>query len=354
MIFIGQMILNQTIGDCLTNYFMKIVLNLIYMLSIIGISFSQSKKEQIQILNARLDSLKTIEINESKSFIQEKNNLTKEFNILQSQNELLTDSIQTVQNQMMSLDNELRETRNENIRLKNELKRIKDSIDLFWKNQTVQFIDSPLFSMSEEEIIHNMNITYEEIVKETQEEWGVTDLSSSNKDVLIKVIGNQYFEQDNKTYCMSVLGIDNKFGFGPGPICAGVMVQAKNNWVLIDKIFEFPPTSSAEFTEIEKFRKIGKKIIGVETSQFLYPGKLSIINNSIFAYIENKIIKVYGGFIHSFNPDNNTYNVVERDFELLIIDNGNEFFDFKVNEIEKGKTPISYTLKLNPNTMRYE
>ena len=53
-------------------------------------AYSQSKKEQILILSNRLDSLKTIEINENKSFIEEKNNLTKEFNILQSQNELLT------------------------------------------------------------------------------------------------------------------------------------------------------------------------------------------------------------------------------------------------------------------------
>jgi hypothetical protein len=316
--------------------------------------YSQSKKEQIQILNARLDSLKIIEINENKSFIEQKNNLTIEFNILQSQNGLITDSIKTVQNQIMSLDNEIRETRNETIRLKNELNGIKDSIDLYWKNQSVQFIDSPLFSMSEEEIINNTNITYEEIVKESQEEWGDTDLSSSNKEFVINVIGNQYFEQDNKTYCMSVFNIDYKYGIGPGPVCVGVLEYRENNWVIIDKVFGFSPTPNAEFTKLEKFIKIGKNTVGVETSQLLQPGKLTIIDNSILAFIDNKIIGVYGGFIHSFNPDYETNTAVERDCELLIIDNGNEFFDFKVIETETGKTPITYILKLNPNTMRYE
>ena len=317
-------------------------------------AYSQSKKEQILILSNRLDSLKTIEINENKSFIEEKNNLTKEFNILQLQNELLTDSIKTVQNQMMSLDNELRETRNETFRLKNELKRIKDSIDLYWKNQSVQFIESPLFSMSEKEIINNTNITYEEIIEESQEEFGDSYLRSSNKEFVIKVIGNQYFEQDNKTYCMSVFNIDYKFGIGPGPVCVGVLEYRENNWVIIDKVFGFSPTPNAEFTKLEKFIKIGKNTVGVETSQLLQPGKLTIIDNSILAFIDNKIIGVYGGFIHSFNPDYETNTAVERDCELLIIDNGNDFFDFKLIETEKGKTPISYTLKFNQNTLKYE
>lgn len=317
-------------------------------------AYTQSKKEQILILSNRLDSLKTIEINENKYFIEQKSNLTKEFNILQLQNELLTDSIKTVQNQMMSLDNELGQTRNENIRLKNELNTIKDSIDLYWKNQTVQFIESPLFSMSEEEIILNMNITYEEILKKTQEEWDVNDLSSSNKEILIKVIGSQYFEQGNKIYCMSVLGIDNNFGIGPGPVCVGVQEYRENKWVLIDKEFEFSPTLNAEFSKVEKFIKIGKKTIGVETSQLLQPGKLTIVNNSIFAFLDNKIIDVYDGFKHSFNPDYKSNTAVETECELLIIENDHDFFDFKVIVTETGKSPITHMLKFNPNSMKYE
>jgi hypothetical protein len=316
--------------------------------------FSQSKKEQIQMLNARLDSLKMIEINENKSFIEEKNNLTKEFNILQLQNELLTDSIKSVQNQMMSLDNELRETRNETIRIKNELNGIKDSIDLYWKNQSIQFIESPLFSMTEKEIINNTNIKYEEIIEESQEEFGDSYLSSSNKEFVIKVIGNQYFEQDNKTYCMSVFNIDYKYGIGPGPVCVGVLEYRENNWVIIDKVFGFSPTPNAEFTKLEKFIKIGKNTVGVEISQLLQPGKLTIIDNSILAFIDNKIIGVHSGFIHSFNPDYKNNTAVEKNCELLILDNGNDFFDFKIIETETGKTPITYILKLNPNTMRYE
>jgi hypothetical protein len=153
---------------------------------------------------------------------------------------------------------------------------------------------------------------------------------------------------------MSVLGIDNNFGIGPGPLCVGVQEYRENKWVLIDKEFEFSPTPNAEFSKVEKFIKIGKKTIGVETSQLLQPGKLTIVNNSIFAFLDNKIIDVYDGFIHSFNPDYKSNTVVETECELLIIENDHDFFDFKVIISETGKTPITHMLKFNLNSMKYE
>lgn len=135
MIFIGQMILNQTIGDYLTNYFMKNVLNFILMFSIIGISFSQSKKEQIQILGSRLDSLILVQSFEKQKFDTRKTELESSIaNSDQKTAELLKE-LSTKKENLQYQIQENQKLDQEILSLEYHLKSIEDSIQAIIDDQ---------------------------------------------------------------------------------------------------------------------------------------------------------------------------------------------------------------------------
>lgn len=127
---------------------MKKFIALVFVLTYSTI-YSQSKKEQIQSLNFKIDSLNTIINNNNIRFNEEVNNLKKEN--LQLSNAISKDKI-TFEEKISSVNDSLSRLKNININLNAKISKQKELIELFNDAFTIEnrdfdvYKDSKLFS----------------------------------------------------------------------------------------------------------------------------------------------------------------------------------------------------------------
>ena len=132
--------------------------NIIYLffITVTGSFFSQSKKEQIQILSTRLDSLKKVQSIEKQNFEKRKTELESSIsNFDQTTSELLN-TLSTKKENLQYQITENKRLEQDILALKLELKSIEDSIQKILDEQPMQFLENSLINKSNFELSNSV------------------------------------------------------------------------------------------------------------------------------------------------------------------------------------------------------
>jgi hypothetical protein len=351
------MILNQTIGDCLTNYFMKIVLNLILMFSIIGISFSQSNKEQIQILGSRLDSLKTIQSNEKQSFEKRKNELESSITLSHQKTAELLKELSIKNENLQNQISENQKLDQDILSLKLELKSIEDSIQIHIDNQPIILLDNSYLGKSDNEIIKLLNISNSDFYEGFFTIWnGSNNTNNVNTIDYLEISGKQLFQLSGTKYCVAVVQVQspNSFVSSEGTSILALFKINNGFWTLLSKYNTNFGGQLGNPSDLDKFSLMGDKTLAVELSNFSQGQGSTHQYRMIYALVNNEFVLVYQGDKHwdEFGRAGSSAN--SSDTEVTFIKSKSKFSDLQVKVQEEGKKVKTTTLKFNETTMKYE
>jgi hypothetical protein len=312
-------------------------------------TFSQSKKEQIQILSTRLDSLKTVQSSENLSYIKRKTELESSISNFDQRSSELLNTLSTKKENLQNQILENKELEKDILALKLELKSIEDSIQKILDDQPIKLLDFSLINVSDEELIKLFNINVEELK---------SDLDYRLvQEYFIDIGGKQVFSLGGKNYCSLMLTITfPSFPFGfPGTTIMGLLVETNGIWNLIKKTDVFFGGQAGNPSVLEKYGLMGDKILFVKLNNYWMQHGTSNEETKVFALIENEFISVYSG-LKGQNDQMSTWsqNIDDEydiEFKKSTSSKYNDLIETKKSHGKKVKTTI---LKFNENTMRYE
>ncbi len=321
----------------------------LYIICINNYSFTQSKKEQIQILSNRLDSLKTVQSSENISYNKRKTELESSIaNSDQKSTELLK-TLSTKKENLQDRISENKKLDQDILSLKLELKTTQDSIQRIIDDQPIEFLENSLINKSDEEIIQLFNINVEELK---------SDLDYRLvQGYFIDIGGKQVFSLGGKNYCSLMLTITfPSFPFGfPGTTIMGLLVETNGIWNLIKKTDVFFGGQAGNPSVLEKYGLMGDKILFVKLNNYWMQHGTSNEETKVFALIENEFISVYSG-LKGQNDQMSTWsqNIVEEyDIEFKK-STSSKYYDLIETKKSHGKKVKTSILKFNENTMKYE
>ena len=329
-----------------------------FILFLANLGFTQSKKEQIQLLNARLDSLKSIQsidkqtyneiINELELSINLKIKKISEFSIsLAIDKTKLTNNIELNK----QLDNEI-------LSLRSQLKSFKDSLQEIINKQAIKLLDSTFIKKSNIELIQMMNVHDEDLGEE------FVDKYNPEIKPIYELIGKQLFELKGELYCMVVLGVSNPndYHVSSGTNFIACFKIKEDQWTLLNPAMNTSYNPAVGFGNpawIDKFVLFGDQSLAIileggYTGMGHSSGKRTIygLNNL------NQISLIYEGISgedDQGNEGSSEFRNVDDSFEINFqkISKANHY---DLVEIKKshGKKVKTRTYKFNEKTFKYE
>ncbi len=318
--------------------------------------YSQSKKEQIQFLETRLDSLKTIQDIEKLKFENSKNNFESTITNYNQYSKEISKALQTKKQELTNYIQENKKLDQEISSHQTELKKLKDSIQQILENQPIKLLDSSLITISDDQIIHLMNIHDEDL--------GEAFINTESPEIkpFYKIIGKQLFRLKGKIYCMGVMGVENPNDIH-GDIGTNFIAcfEIKNNsWKLLH-----PPTrvdlsfGFGGYAVFEKFLICGDKSLAVMLEGGWHGDGTSIGHREIYGLDElQNVFLLYEGQSHEndeANKGTSYFRNIDDEYEIIFQKSTSSKF-YNLIEIKKnhGRKVKVKTLKFNEINMKYE
>jgi hypothetical protein len=332
------------------------VLNYLVLFSCLNTySFSQSKKEQIQILGSRLDSLKTIQSNEKQSFEKRKNELESSKTL---SHQKTAELLKTLSNKKENLQNQIQENQKldqEILSLQSEFKSIEDSIQAIIDNRPIEFLDRSIFDKTEEEMIELINITSVDLGEEFKA-WNGYSFVEFNKDPIKSITGIQLFQLGGKKYCTAILEVFNQNTFVGAAGTSFIVLFEENNgfWRLSKKINTYFGGQMGNPSSFEQFSLMGDKTLALELSNFSQGQGITNQYRMIYALINKEFVLVYQGDKHWDELGRTGSSANASDAIVTFMKSNSKFFDLQVKVREEGKKVKTTILKFNESTMKYE
>ena len=331
---------------------------LVLFLVIFMVVKGQSKKEQIQILSTRLDSLKTVQSIEKQNFETRKKKLESS---IANSDQKTTEILKTLSTKKENLQNQIQENQKldqEILSLELELKSIEDSIQKIIEEQPIKLLDSNFITISNDELVYLMNVKDEDLGDE------FVNLEKPELKPTYEIIGKQLFMLKGKVFCMVVLGVTNpktNHAFSGTNYLACFEVK-NNKWMLL-----YPPLNT-EFNPsvgwgmpafIDKFVLFGDQHLAIileggYTSNGVSMGRIAIYG----LHIENKIYLIYEG--EKYHNDGacegtNLFQNIDEEYEATFQKSTNSmYYDLIETKKSHGKKVKTTILKFNENAMKYE
>ena len=327
-----------------------------FILFLANLGFAQSKKEQIQLLTARLDSLKSIYtydkqayneiINELELSINSKNMKVSEFYIsLAIDKTKLTSNIE----QNEQFDKEI-------LSLRSQLKSIKDSLQEIINKQAIKLLDNSSIKKSDKELIQMMNVHDEDLGEE------FVDKYNPEIKPIYEIIGKQLFELKGKKYCLVVLGVNNPNDYhsSSGTNFMACFKIKEDQWTLLNPAIEtFVFTKIGQSGVVEEFVLFGDQslaiiLAGGQCGGGSFDGyrKIYGLNNL------NQISLIFEGDSYANDLGNKGYSgfrnvddTFEINFQKISKANHYDLVEIKKSHGKKVKTR---TYKFNESTFKYE
>ena len=327
-----------------------------FILFLANLGFAQSKKEQIQLLTARLDSLKSIYtydkqayneiINELELSINSKNMKVSEFYIsLAIDKTKLTSNIE----QNEQFDKEI-------LSLRSQLKSIKDSLQEIINKQAIKLLDSTFIKKSDIELIQMMNVHDEDLGEE------FVDKYNPEIKPIYEIIGKQLFELKGKKYCLVVLGVNNPNDYhsSSGTNFMACFKIKEDQWTLLNPAIEtFVFTKVGNAASVEEFVLFGYQSLAI----ILEGGECG--GGSFYGYRKiyglnnlNQISLIFEGDSYANDLGNKGYSgfrnvddTFEINFQKISKANHYDLVEIKKSHGKKVKTR---TYKFNESTFKYE
>ena len=318
----------------------------------------KSIKDKIQLLTARLDSLKSIYtydkqayneiINELELSINSKNMKVSEFYIsLAIDKTKLTSNIE----QNEQFDKEI-------LSLSSQLKSIKDSLQEIINKQAIKLLDSTFIKKSNIELIQMMNVHDEDLGEE------FVNQNDPEIKPIYEIEGKQLFELKGKKYCLVVVGVinPNDYHVSSGTNFIACFKIKEDQWTLLNPAMNTSYNPAVEFgipAWIDKFVLFGDQSLAIileggYTGMGHSSGKRTIygLNNL------NQISLIYEGISSEDDQGNkgsSYFRNIDDNFEINFqkISKANHY---DLVEIKKshGKKVKTRTYKFNEKTFKYE
>ena len=320
---------------------------------------AQSKKEQIQILTNRLDSLILVQSFEKQNFETRKTEL--ESSIANSDQKSI-ELLKTLSTKQENLQNQIQENQKldqDILSLKLELKSIEDSIKIHLENQPIIFLDNSDLGKSDKEIIKLMNISNWDFYDGFFSFFTIWNGSknSNNANVLdfFGISGKQLFHLAGTKYCAVVLSVRNPETFvgSQGTSILALFKVSNGFWSLLGENDTYFGGQLGNPSEFEKFSLMEDKTLTVELSNFSQGQGSTHQYRMIYALINNEFVLVYQGDKHWDELGRTGSSANSSDTEVTFIKSKSKFSDLQV-KVQEGKKVKTTTLKFNETTMKYE
>jgi hypothetical protein len=329
-----------------------------FILFLANLGFTQSKKEQIQLLNARLDSLKSIQsidkqtyneiINELELSINSKNKKVSEFSIsLAVDKTKLTSNIELNE----QFDKEI-------LSLRCQLKSIKDSLQEIINKQAIKLLDSTFIKKSNIELIQMMNVHDEDLGEE------FVNQESPEIKPIYEIIGKQLFKLKGELFCMVVSGVTNPndYHVSSGTNFIACFKIHEYQWTLLNPAMNTSYNPAVEFgipAWIDKFVLFGDQSLAIILEGGYTGMGLTLGNRTIYGLNNlNQISLIYEGISgedDQGNEGSSEFRNIDDEFEINFqkISQANHY---DLVEIKKshGKKVKTRTYKFNESTFKYE
>lgn len=318
------------------------------------VCIAQSKKEQIQILSTRLDSLMTVQSSEILNYTKNKTELESSISNSDQKTSELLNNLSTKKENLQNQITENQKLDQAILSLKLELKLIEDSIQKIIDEQPITFLDSCLINKSDEELIQLFNISLSNIEHE-----------GCNTFEKFTVLGKQNFISGKDTFCCIIIGAicEDKLHPVSGTNFIGLFKFSNGNH---KKIYSTEAKGSFGFGScaiLEGFKIMGIKNFVVILNSGYYGFGQSIEDRLFYKVNESRIEMIeiadgegiLGKKHECFGGINcNNYEGF-TEWKIKFMESKKEFFDLEVVEKESNKSKVKTTiLKFNENTMRYE
>jgi hypothetical protein len=321
----------------------------LFFITVTASFFSQSKKEQIQILSSRLDSLKTLQSSENLSYFKRKTELESSISISDHKTTELSNSILSKKENLQNLIKENQKLDNDILSLKLELKSIEDSIPKILVEQPIKLLEKLNDKKNDEELIKLFNKTVYDVQHD-----------GCNTFEKFSILGKQYYLDGMDTLCAIVMGVicEEKMHPVSGTNFIGLFKFSNSKYSLfLQPIQAIGSFGFGGCAILEGFRIMGKKNLCIILNGGYYGHGISEENRSIF--LINKltmkdVLQVEKHYDDQANEGTSMYENIEKDWEMKFIENQSLYFDLEIMEKSHGKKVKTTILKFNENTMRYE
>ena len=334
----------------------KILATLILCFAKLG--FTQSKKEQIQLLNARLDSLKSIQEFDKQTYNEKINQLELSINLKNKKVSELSISLAKDKTKLTSnIEKNERLTEEISI-LSDQFKSNKDSIIKIINELPFRLLDNQIIDVSNEELIKLMNVDIEDLGEDF-----VNQESPENKPIY-EIIGKQLFELKGELYSLVVLGVGNPNDYhaSSGTNFIACFKIKENQWTLLNPAVNTSQNPSVGYgnpASIEKFVLFGDQSLAIILEGGFTAGGASSSYRAIYGLNNlNQIFLIYEGDSYEgdqLNKGSSYFQNIDIEFEIhfqkITKTNHYDLVEIKKSHGKKVKTR---TYKFNKNTFKYE
>lgn len=332
---------------------MRIVLLVLFLMTFLVLN-AQSKKEQIQILSTRLDSLKAVQSSENLSYIKRKTELESSISNYDERSSELLNTLSTKKENLQNQILENKELEKDILALKLELKSIEDSIQKILDDQPIKFLESSLINKSDEEIILLMNIRDIDLGTEFIKEW------EPNRKPEYSILGKQFFELQGKNYCLVIAGVQNPNDYhGAYGTNFITLFQIENSyWLMKNEPFNTNGPSFGGWGNPALFigvYKTGEFSLAVELEGgFTGSGCCSTGYRKIVVFNNGIISNAYEEYKHD-NDGLLLKTTYDYEYDISFQKStSSKYYDLIETKKNFGKKIKTTIFKFNENTMKYE
>jgi hypothetical protein len=328
------------------------------------ITFAQSKKEQIELLTKRVDSLNSVLSNERNSAAQK----TTEFksNVSQLQKELTkTEStlsqkeielsnlkkdvfnkskkIQELESQLLELNENLRRLAVENEKLKLTLNELST-------NSNIELIASPTFSISTSELI---KIVDRKMVEPCPQE---NVLGESGPGICKKQVTKvQYFKKGNVIRLFACVGYSyNGAHFDSGQDGFVLAEYRNSTWTIIDFLQFDHQGCWGESFEVENQFLLGKNSFGYFGETCGTAQGFTGCNSFIIGFVNDKIAVLLSELSSENNLGSGEKPVIDWKNTYRVLPSENEWYTVEKKVTRLNKAIATQLLMLNIKSMKFE
>ena len=316
-------------------------------------AYSQSKKEQIQILNTTLDSLKTVQYTEKQNFETRKNELESS---LSNSDHNTTELLKTLSTKKEKLNNQIQENQKlgqDVLSLQIQLKSMQDSIKTAIKNQPIKLLGRIDDKKNDNELIQLFNLSLSD----------VPETGRCSMFAKFIIVGKQDYINGLDTFSCIILGADceENYYYNAGSNYIGLFKFSKNEYTEIFKPINLGSGGygSGYTAPLEAFKIMGRKNLCVILNSgygghgiFEENRTLYLINTSTI----QAILTIGKHYVDQSQSLFSNFGYENSDWvwDIKFIDNNSDYFNLEIIEKSHGKKVKTRILKFNENSMKYE
>lgn len=331
------------------------------LLMVLGwVCIAQSKKEQIQILSTRLDSLKTVQSSENLRYTKRKTELETSISNSDQKTSELLNNLSTKKENLQNQISENKKLDQAILSLKLELKSIEDSIQKILDEQPIKFLESFLINKSDEELIQLMNIRDEDL--------GEAFVNLQNPEIKpgYEIIGKQLFMLKGKVYCIVVMGVTNPctLHFSSGTNYLACFEVIKDIWKLMNQPFntEFNPSVGFGIPAwVDKFILFGDQKLAVFLEGGYTNQGFELEHRAIYGINDsNQFFLIYDGLKvendqANIGMNSSWFHNIDNEYDIKFQKSTfSKYYDLIETKKSHGKKVKTVIYKFNENTMKYE